>query len=176
MNKEKAINSFLGRIEQLTRLPLITDSEMNELFGEEVAAALATLNRYNIEEKICQRCENRCCYTSRCELYAPQFSECPIYGLRPVVCRLHFCHRFEATCSSLIVELGDIFFDSLLAAERNGSDRVRLFDTPPLEATSPQLVAVTSPWVDAVREGRLGPGDAGRLICREVAEHRLPVP
>lgn len=174
MNKENAIRDFLENVEQLQRLPLVTDSEMDELFGEDVAAALADLNRYNQEEQVCLHCQSRCCPAISCELYAPQFSQCPVYDFRPAVCRLHFCHRFHFTGSTLIEELGDILFDSLFTADRYGSTRVRLFDCPPLTGSAPGLIAVTSPWVNAVREDRLSPEYAGELIRREVEKHRTP--
>lgn len=173
MNKENAISNFLEHVEQLSRLPLITDLEMNELFGEEVAAALAELNRYNRKEQICLHCENRCCQVANCELYAPRFSQCPIHDFRPVVCRLHLCHRFHITGSSLIEELGDLFFDSLLAADRCGSTRVRLFDSPPLAKSSPDFVAVTCSWVNAVRVGSLNPEHAEKLIRQEAEKYRI---
>ena len=55
MDKEKAIAIFLERVERLAQLPLVTDLEMDELFGEGVAAALSELNRFNQKEQICCR-------------------------------------------------------------------------------------------------------------------------
>jgi hypothetical protein len=173
MDKQKAINCFLERVERLSRLPLITDSEMKGLFGREVAGALMELDRFNQEKQICTHCQDRCCQICGCELYAPQFSQCPIHDFRPVVCRLHFCHKFNVPGSTVVKEIADIFFDSLLAADSYGSARVRLFDSPPLAMTSPDFVAVTSPWVDAVREGSLAPEKAGKLIRREAAKYRI---
>ena len=171
MDKEKSISNFLEHVERLSRLPLITNSEMNELFGEEVAAALVKLNNYNREKQICFNCQNRCCKVSGCELYASQFSQCPIQDFRPVVCRLHFCHRFHIQDNSLVEELGDIFFDSLLAADRYGSTRVRLFDSPPLARSAPDLVVATTQWVNAVREGSLNPEYAERLVLHEAQKY-----
>ena len=125
MKKEKAVVSFLEHVEQLSRLPLITDSETVELYGEEVAAAVAAMDQVNREGQICLNCQSRCCPACGCELYAPQFGQCPIYDFRPVLCRLHFCHRFSTAGRSIVVELGDIFFDSLSAGEQAGSDKVR---------------------------------------------------
>lgn len=173
MDREKAISNFLERIEQLEQLPLITDLEMNWLYGEEVAAALSELESLNREKQICTECRDRCCQTCSCELYAPQFRQCPIYEFRPVVCRLHFCHRFQARGSPLIKELADIFFESLLAADREGSSRVRLFDSPPLSTTAPDFVAVTSPRVNAVRDGSLKPESAAELIRQEAGKYRI---
>lgn len=132
MNKEKAIRSFLAHVEQLRRLPLITGSEMTDLFGEEVTGALAELDYHNQKERVCLDCKNRCCQTIDCEFYAQQFSRCPIHDFRPVLCRLHFCHRFHISGNSLIEELGNIFLDSLLAVERYNARIARMFDNPPL--------------------------------------------
>ena len=171
MDKEKAINSFLKHVEQLSSLPLITDLENDELFGKEVAAALVKLNLYGKERQICFSCESRCCKIARCELYAPQFNSCPIHDFRPVVCRLHFCQKFQIKDHSLVKELGDIFFDSLIAADHYGCTRVRMFDNPPLEESCPDLVVVVSPWVKEVREGTLNPDYAAKLIRREVKKY-----
>jgi len=89
MDKPKAVRIFLERVERLTHLPLITDAEMQELYGEEVAAALDSLARMEQEKGFCRDCRARCCPAVRCELYAPEFDRCPIFDLRPPVCRLH---------------------------------------------------------------------------------------
>jgi hypothetical protein len=171
MDKEKAVNEFLQHIDRLVRLPLITDAEMDCLYGEEMAAAVAWLDNFNRQEKMCEHCQSRCCQTSGCELYAPQFRQCPIYDFRPVVCRLHFCRRFNERQNSLIREITDIFFDSLSTVERQGNAKVRVFDCPPLTRTAPGLVAVVSPWVNAVREGRLDPEYAARLIYQQAQKY-----
>jgi len=171
MDKEKAINSFIDHIEQLSGLPLITDPENNKLFGKEVGAALAELNLYGKERQICSGCESRCCKIARCELYAPQFNSCPIHDFRPVVCRLHFCQKFQIKDHLLVKELSDIFFDSLIVAERYGCTKVRMFDNPPLNESCPGFIEVVSPWVKEVREGTLNPDYAGKLIRREVNKY-----
>lgn len=172
MDKVKAVQIFLERVERLSRLPLITDAEMESLYGKEVAAALDGLA--HLEEKLgfCRDCQSRCCPAVKCELYAPEFDRCPIYDLRPPVCRLHYCHRFFAGDDTLLKELSDVFFDSLLAAERGGSDKVRLFDTPPIIRCAPDFVQTSSRWIDSVRAGTLAPGDAIALIHREAENCR----
>ncbi len=172
MNREKAINCFLERVESLTRLPLVTDDEMEGLFGDEVAAAVAELDRLNREVKACRDCPDRCCLLARCELYLPVFHRCPVHDLRPPVCRLHYCHRFGIDARSLIKEIGDIFFDCLLAAERCGSRKVRLFDSPPLGLAAPSLVAAAAPAVNAVLESKLDPDAGAALIGREAERYR----
>ena len=71
----------------------------------------------------------------------------------------------------MVEELGDIFFDSLLAADRYGSTRVRLFDSPPLAQSAPNLVAATTHWVNAVREGSLNPEYAEKLVLHEAEKY-----
>ena len=175
MNRAKVISSFLEHLERLSRLPLITDRETAKLFGEEVVVALMELDRLNQDGEVCLHCESRCCQAIACEFYAPQFSHCPIYDLRPVVCRFHFCHRFEANTrgGSLARELGDIFLDGLLAADHDGSARVRLFDCPPLGRAAPDLVAAATPWVNAVREGSLNPEQAEKQIYQVAEKYRV---
>jgi len=175
MDKKKAINSFLEYVDKLKRLPLITDSEILQLFGEEVTTTVAEIDRFNREGQICPNCQNRCCPVAGCELYAPEFGQCPIFEFRPVLCRLHFCHRFNDVGRSMVIELGDIFFDSLLAGEQNGNDRVRLFESPPLAKHAPGLILATAPWVDAVRKGSLNPEYARELIYLEAEKYTLPI-
>ena len=172
IDKAKAVGRFLERVDRLDRLPLITDAEMDDLFGQEVAAALAQLDRRNQEKEACLHCDSRCCLACRCELYVPEFGRCPIQGLRPVLCRLHFCDRFRVAGSSLMDELGDIFFESLLAADRDGNIRVRLFESPPLVGSAPEFIATVSPWVKAVREGALAPHHAEKLVHQQACKHR----
>jgi hypothetical protein len=174
MNKEKAVARFLEHVEQLSRLPLITDSEMYELYGEEVSAAVAEMDHINQEERFCLDCQSRCCLACGCELYAPQFDQCPIHSFRPVLCRLHFCHRFNTAGRSIVVELGDIFFDSLLAAEQAGITKVRLFESPPLTVHAPGLITATAPLMDAVRTGSLDPKHAKKIINQEAAKYQPP--
>lgn len=75
----------------------------------------------------------------------------------------------------MVIELGDIFFDSLLAGEQNGNDRVRLFESPPLAKHAPGLILATAPWVDAVRKGSLNPEYARELIYVEAEKYTLPI-
>ena len=171
MNKKRAVSSFLEHVEQLSRLPLIINSEMDELFGEEVADAVAEMDRVNREEQICLNCQSRCCPACGCELYAPQFGQCPIYDFRPVLCRLHFCHRFNSAGRYIVIDLGDIFFDSLSAAEQAGSDKVRFFESPPLAGHAPGLITATAHLVDGVRTNNLDPEYARKLINQEAEKY-----
>ncbi|MBI2851804.1 MAG: hypothetical protein HYX84_01695 [Chloroflexi bacterium] len=172
MDKQKAISSFLSHLQVLSRLPLITGEEMAELYGEEVVAALGEMERYDREAQVCADCERRCCPAVRCELYAPQFARCPIHDFRPVICRLHFCNSFPITASPLIHELDDIFFESLLAAQRSDIEQARFFDCPPFTRIAPDFIVRLSPLVEGVRNGSLSPDEGERLILREVERYR----
>ncbi|HEX9896034.1 MAG TPA: hypothetical protein VGA85_00015 [Dehalococcoidales bacterium] len=176
MDKAKAIQTFLEHVEHLTRLPLITDTEMNTLYGEEVTAALEGLARLNEKEQFCQNCQTRCCPAVKCELYAPQFNRCPIYEFRPPICRLHYCHRFFADDDILLKEMSDIFFDSLLTVDKLGSAKARLFDCPPLTICCPDLITATAQWMNSVREGTLNSEVAIRLIQQKAEKYRTPAP
>ena len=164
----------MKHIGQLSRLPLITDSEMDTLYGGEVTAAVAKMDYVNRYEQICLNCPSRCCPICGCELYAPQFGQCPIYDFRPVLCRLHFCHRFNTAGRSIVMELGDIFFDSLSAAEQAGSDKVRLFESPPLERHATGLITTTAPLIDGVKKGNLDPERARKQISQEAEKYQTP--
>ena len=176
MDRAKVVVRFLEGVDRLPRLPFITDAEMDDLFGEEVVAALSTLHHYGQEEGVCLHCESRCCLACRCEVYSPEFGCCPVQELRPVLCRFPFCNRFRVAGSAFMDELGDLFFECLLAADRDGNPRVRLFESSPLAHGAPDVVAAVSPWVKAVREGRMPPQRAEKVIRREAQKHRTAVP
>jgi hypothetical protein len=172
-----AVRTFMERLGELSLLPLVTDNEMGELFGKEVISALAELDRYNRQSQLCANCRNHCCLVAHCELYAPQFHQCPIHDLRPVLCRFHYCNKFQTECSSLVEEVSDIYFECLLAADRDGNPRVRLFESPPLARYCLNLVNVAAPLVSAVRDGNINPENAAKLIHSEAAKYRMtPIP
>ncbi len=178
IDKQRAIDVFLTRIGGLSRLPLVTDDEIAGLYGDEVTATLAELDRANDAGRTCRDCAGKCCHTCGCELYSERFDWCPIHAYRPVVCRLHFCHRFEVAGSRAVTELSDVFFDSLLAAEsrgnvRLGDERVRLFDSPPLAKDAPQLTAAASDWMSDLDAGTLTPKRVAALLRREAARFRM---
>jgi len=174
MNKKAAISRFNEYISRLSRLPLITDDEMNELFGEEVAAALVRLSILDRKERLCSSCLDKCCRIIKCELFTSRFEQCPIHELRPALCRLHYCRAFGPEHDAIIKELGDIFFDSLAEAQHRGSARVDWFDSPPLAAACPELVKAASQWVEAVANGTLDHQRASQMIREEAEKHRTP--
>lgn len=172
IDKQRAVDTFLAQIGNLERLPLVSDVEFTRLYGEEVASTLAVLDNANGEASLCDDCGGKCCSAAGCELYSDRFDWCPIYSYRPVVCRLHFCHRFETAGRQAVVDLSDVFFDSLLAAESQGDERVRLFDSPPLERNAPQLTAAAAGWMSDLAAGTLSPKRVAGLLRRETAKFR----
>ena len=73
------------------------------------------------------------------------------------------------------MELGDIFFDSLSAAEQAGSDKVRLFESPPLARHAAGLTTAAAPLVDAVRRGSLDPEYAMKVINQKAGKYQTPL-
>jgi hypothetical protein len=170
LDVDRAVNRFLKHFESLSRLPLVSDAEMDGLYGEEVSEGLAELECYNQQEKLCQDCRSRCCQLVDCELYAPDLSRCPIYSFRPALCRMHFCQKFVPRYSALVKETGDVFLEGLLAAEKINGRRASLFDSPPLGKLVPHLVAVVLSQISAIRENRLDEASALRKIQAEVEQ------
>jgi hypothetical protein len=171
MDKGKAISNFLSRVDQFGQLLLVTDREVEKLFGEEVVAVLEELDHLNQEGGVCSSCGGDCCRDMGCELYAPMFKRCPIYDLRPIICRLHFCHRFDAEGKSLVIELRDIFFGCFRAVDFWDSANLRSLDVPPLSGASPELTAALLPTMAAVRQGSLDPEPAAELIRRQAKDY-----
>lgn len=172
MDKGKAISGFLERVDRFPQMVLVTDEEVKELFGEGVAAALAKLEHYQRDEELCAGCGGTCCGDIGCELYASQFSVCPIYDFRPLACRFHFCHRFDALDKSLIIQLRDVFLGCFMAVDFSDSANLRSLDCPPLAGVCPELVAALSPWVEMVRDGSLAPERAAEAMCRQAEKYR----
>ncbi len=171
MNIDRAIEQFLANVDNLERLPFITDEEITYLYGEEVSESLALLSMYNQKEKICQKCEQKCCPLVNCELFLPQFSQCPIYPYRPALCRMHFCDHFPVGDISFIREFADIFLNGLIEAKRAGKQRVNLFDCPPLGKQVPEFIRPVSPFVEAVKRGGLPELRAREMILAELEKY-----
>jgi hypothetical protein len=133
---------------------LISDSEMMRLFGEEVASALAELELFNRQEQLCPRCKGGCCRLVHCELFLPEMDCCPLHQYRPVLCRMHFCTKYSLTYPRLVKEIGDIYLESLITAEKAGCKTVALFDCPPLKKAAPAMVELVSRSLADFREGR----------------------
>lgn len=164
LDVQKAVQSFLGQFESLARLPFIADSEMEQLYGQEVTSGLAELNRFNQENQLCRNCPDRCCRLVDCELYSEDFSGCPIHSYRPILCRMHFCSKFALEYPFLVKDLGDIFLDGLLAGQKINSRKANRLDSPPLAPYAPGLMAEISAGIAAVRENHLSEEAALNLI------------
>jgi hypothetical protein len=81
---------------------------------------------------------------------------------------MHFCNQFARGLPLAVKELGDIFLESVLAAERYDKKKAAYFDSPPLKRFSPALVAsITSLLVD-FKKGILGEPAVLKLIQIEV--------
>jgi hypothetical protein len=161
---EEAVQGFLRNYESLVRLPLISDSEMSRLFGEGVASALAELGIFNQEEQLCLHCGGACCRLVRCELYLPEMGCCPLHQYRPVLCRMHFCTKYARTYPWLVKEIGDIYLESLITAEKAGCKTIPLFDCPPLKKAAPGMVELVSRSLAELRE----PGQYKELVLAKI--------
>jgi len=150
-----AVANFRNNFESLSRLPLITDAEASNLFGDEVNTALARLDRFNQQEHLCQNCSSHCCGIVDCELYDSSLSRCPIQPFRPLLCRMHFCQKYIPAFSTLVKDLGDIFLDSLLVGELIDKEKIRLMDSPPLAKLAPEMVNGILAVIKKIKAGRL---------------------
>lgn len=168
LDNTRAIKAFLDHFEGLSCLPFVTDTEMELLYGAEVAAALQDLDRWNRQEGICRGCAVRCCLLVKCELYDKDLNLCPVQSLRPPLCRMHFCGLFSRKYPLLVKGLGDIFLDSQLAAARMNNAAVKMLDCPPLEPAAPDLIKALVSLLDQVKEGRLDESEARELIRERI--------
>jgi hypothetical protein len=168
LDVNKAVDSFLKHNESLSCLPFISEVEMETLFGDDVNSALAELERYNQQGQICRNCDSRCCRLVDCELYTAELSRCPVHHWRPALCRLHFCNKFSRVYPLIVRDAGDIYLESLIAAERRGIKITYLFDCPPLAKLAPELVTAISSYLSAFKEGRSGEARTIELIEAEI--------
>ena len=173
LDKDQAINCFLNNHLILIRLPLISDDEMANLYGEEVISALAEVDEYGRSEGFCRDCRERCCSLISCELYSTELKKCPIQPYRPVLCRMHFCNRFSEKYRMLVKEIGDIFLDGLLTAEKMGSKIIHLFDTPPLGKYMPEMTVFVSKTLQEIKSGNMTEIQGLEMIHAEAEKFRL---
>lgn len=176
LEREKTIRRYLNNLEKLRRLPLITDAEMTDLFGQEVQDCIAKLSGYDTDNGRCHDYQKRCCLVAGCELYDAKFDRCPIYEYRPVVCRLHYCHLFQKEQGLLVEELSNVFFDCLLAAQAAGMSNVILFDSPPLIRCAPSLVTAVRPLVNKLKSGQISKTNAIDRIQQIAAQFEREQP
>lgn len=172
LDETRAVANFTKAVKRFAQVALLTDGEVEELFGPETAAALAAFDRYSDEQGLCASCGGVCCREIGCELYYPPFKQCPIHDTRPLLCRFHFCHRFDEVDKTLVIELRDIFMACYTADQISRGRIATSMSVPPLEEACPILVANIQPVMDAVRGGRLDPQDGVQLIRKEVDRYR----
>jgi hypothetical protein len=169
LDTKKAVQCFLGHFESLSRLPFIADSEMEQLFGQEVRYGLIELDHLDSQKQFCRNCRNRCCRLVDCEIYSEDLSSCPVYHFRPVLCRMHYCNAFALELPLLIRELGDIYLDSLLAAQLIDGRKALLLDSPPLHPHSPDLIRQIN---TKLTESKFDLSTASSLIQSAVKKYR----
>jgi hypothetical protein len=172
VDETRAIASFMGAVGRFAQVALLTDGEVRDLFGEETAEALVAFDRYSEESNLCASCGGICCREIGCEVYSPLFKECPIHATRPLLCRFHFCHRFDAVDKTLVIALRDIFLACYTAHQISSGTTAEAMSIPPLETACPVLVANIEPVLKAVRGGEIQPGDGAELIRKEVERYR----
>ncbi len=172
LDETKAIATFLDRVGRFAQVALLTDAEVGQLFGPETAAAMTAIDGYSRESGLCASCGGECCREIGCEVYTPLFDRCPIHDVRPLLCRFHFCHRFDAVDKGLVIALRDVFLACYTAEQISSGTIARSMSVPPLENGCPILAANVRPAMDSVRDGRRSPGEGLRLIREEVERHR----
>jgi hypothetical protein len=170
----KEVESFLSGYGHLVRLPLISDTEAESLFSAQFLRTLEQLRQYDQAERICSGCAGLCCGTIHCEVYDPAFGTCPIFSLRPLLCRLHFCNKFDNYREEVKI-VGDIFLEGLLEIEKRGSCKAKLFDSPPLAPADPAMAGKIIPLMTAFREGRLDRSAALQAILTVAENYRTTV-
>ncbi len=164
MNNAHAIDSFLRQVDRFRQVVFVNRERVLRLFGEEVIETLEKLEAFARCERVCDECGGLCCQDIGCELYAPQFGTCPVHQIRPIVCRFHFCHRFDALDKEAVIALRDTFLGCYMALDSWGHDNLKALDIPPLAGVIPEFARLVTPWMEEVRAGRVDPVTvAGRI-------------
>jgi len=154
MDSGYAIDSFLRQVDRFSQVVFVDRDRIHRLFGEEVVETLEKLETFANRKQICNDCGGLCCRDVGCELYAPQFTTCPVHQIRPIVCRFHFCHRFDVLDKPAVIELRDIFLGCYMALDNWGHDNLRALDIPPLAGIIPEFAHLVAPWMEKVRAGQ----------------------
>jgi len=172
MDKGKVISQFLERVDAYPQIVLVTQNEVEELFGKETVEALTELESFAHRHRLCADCGGKCCEDIGCELFAPQFGQCPIHSCRPIACRLHFCQKFDSPHKSTIIDLRDIFLGCYRAVDIWCSPNIASMDAPPLASHCSEFIAAVTPLVESVRYRNADPQDAANLIMKEASDYR----
>ena len=174
MDRQKAIDRFREQADRFSQLALVTDHEIRELFGKEVAAAITYLDDFGRGQSLCSRCRGTCCADIACELYSPKLGSCPIYDFRPMVCRFHFCHSFDAAGKSQIIELRDIFLGCLETVRNRPNAKRMSIDIPPFGEACAELITASRHLLAAAGQDRIDARHAAEQILEEARRFRFP--
>jgi hypothetical protein len=168
----REVEHFLKAFDRLARLPFVSDDELQNLFSPVLIEMLNFMGRYNREHQICAGCNDRCCRLVNCEIYDSSFDSCPVFNLRPLLCRMHYCLKFTRDCEQEVKLIGDIFLEGLLAAQKTGSCKTALFDSPPLSAAAPLLAGKLNAIMADFKAGSLAKPDTLQAIRSEAEKYR----
>jgi len=133
---------------------------------------MAAFDSFSQDSGLCASCGGECCREIGCEVYSPLFQECPIHDTRPLLCRFHFCHRFDALGKGLVIALRDVFMACYTADQISRGTIARSMSVPPLDNGCPVLAANVQPVIESVRDGRITPDEGIDLIREEVERYR----
>jgi hypothetical protein len=179
MNIEQAIENLATNLDKFPQLPFVTDLEVREVFGQEVARALEFLEGTNKESGICSACGGKCCQQMGCEFFYQAFGGCPIHEYRPLLCRFHYCEKFGEDQKSLIRELSDIFVSgvSRLEAESGAIPSIELnmllySACRKPEESYPRLIKDIRHIVAAAKRGEVDREKAIMMLREEVLSYR----
>jgi len=170
---EKAIRHFTRQAQRFGQLLLVSDDEVAELYGEEVAAALMKLDYIDKEKQICSNCSGYCCWNLACDLYAAGFHQCPVLDFRPLMCRFYFCDSFHILENKLVTDLTDIFYNSFLALSARDGHKASDMISPLLAGASRVLTVAISTRLGEMHRGEIDPELSAALIRQEVEKYRI---
>ncbi|MDO8673757.1 MAG: hypothetical protein Q7O66_20285, partial [Dehalococcoidia bacterium] len=174
-----AVRQATGELSRFSQLPFVTDAEMIAILGTEVALAIARLDEQNVAQGTCSVCRGLCCNQMRCEIFAPEFGQCPIFTVRPILCRFNFCYRFGKANAGVAKELTAIAADVVVLVSA-GSQEAASFDLNVSlygecrladEALSENLLPLTRVMALA-RKGDISWTEAENLLHAEVTAYR----
>ncbi len=170
MDSSYAIESFLRQVDHFPQVVFVDYGLIQQLFGKEVSDALHRMEAFAARERVCDDCGGLCCQDVGCELYAPHFTICPIHRVRPIVCRFHFCHKFDVFDKPAVLQLRDIFLGCYMALDNWGHDNLRALDIPPLSTVVPEFTHRITPWVEEARDRQADPDEVARMVYAQAVD------
>lgn len=172
MDKAFAIDRFFSKFDGFSQLVFLTEEDILLLFGEEVAAALQYMEQHGARMGVCEGCGGQCCREIGCELYSTSFDSCPIHSVRPIVCRFHFCHKFDGAGKDWILALRDIYLGCHMAMDSIGNPLLDALDMPPLANAAPSFISAIDPLLRALGDGSVEPGLVREKLLAEAVKYR----